>query len=186
MTDQRLREMVADLVEAQRETDRMQKETAQVLKETGHQLKELGRQLGGLGDKFGSYTEGLALPSMRKILKQRFNMDIVAARVNTQLNGRSFEVDVLAYSRSGIDEAYVVEVKSHLRGDAIDQMKRILREFHDFFPEHRGKKVYGILAAVDAPAAVCARVLREGIYLAHIHDGELELQVPEGFKARGF
>ena len=46
MTDEELKELVASLAVAQRETDR--------------QLKELGKQIGGLGEKFGG--EGMALP----------------------------------------------------------------------------------------------------------------------------
>ena len=39
------------------------------LQETDRQIRELGKQIGGLGNKFGSFTEGLALPSMQKILQ---------------------------------------------------------------------------------------------------------------------
>jgi hypothetical protein len=197
MTWHEIRESVALLLESQKETDRQLKEARQETErlfqnnareqeETARQLRELGKQLGGLGDKFGSYTEGLALPAMTKILTQRFHMDTVAARAQSRRNGRTFEVDVLAYSESGIDEVYIVEVKSHLREEALDQMKKILAEFHEFFPGHRHKKVYGILAAVEAPEPVRQKVLREGIYLARVHDGQFELQVPEGFQPRAY
>jgi hypothetical protein len=179
MTDQELRSMIADLTVRQVETDRQ-------LKETGRYLKEIGRQIGGLGDKFGGFTEGMAFPSMKKILQQRFGMDVIATRVISRKNGRSMEVDVLAYSNSKINEVYVVEVKSHLRDDGIEQMLRILREFHDFFGGHEGKKVYGILAGVDIPDDIRERVLREGIYLACIHDDNFEIQIPEGFHPRAF
>ena len=56
-------QLLAELTTAQKETDRQ-------LKATDRQLKELGKQIGGLGAKFGSFTEGLALPSMEKILRQ--------------------------------------------------------------------------------------------------------------------
>jgi hypothetical protein len=78
------------------------------------------------------------------------------------------------------------EVKSHLREDGLEQMKKILREFRDFFPEHKNKKIYGILTAVDGPLDVQEKVLREGIYLARIHDEEFELDVPEDFKPRAY
>jgi hypothetical protein len=155
------------------------------LQETDRQLKELGRQIGGLGDKFGSFTEGLALPSMGKILGERFGMDTIFPSVRARTNGHSMEIDVLASSKQR-DEVFVVEVKSHLREEALDQMRRILREFHDFFPDYKGRKLYGILAAVDAPDEVRRKVLREGIYLARVHDGHFELQVPEGFEPRAF
>jgi hypothetical protein len=207
MTDQELKDLFASigvqqaaLVEAQRETERRHQETDQTLKETqqetarqfleskqeaDRQMKELRQQLGGLSDKFGSFTEGLALPSMTKILTQRFGMDVIAPRIRARNNGHSLELDVFAYSNSG-DSVYVVEVKSHLREEALDQMRRILREFRDFFPAHRDKKVYGIIAAVDAPDELRNRVLAEGFYLAKIHDGQFDLQVPEGFQPRAF
>jgi hypothetical protein len=198
MTDQELRDLVASLAEAQKATELQLKETGQHIRATDQQIKEtsqqlgemsrdLGRQIGGLGEKFGSFTEGLALPSMTKILTQRFQMDVIAPRVLARSDGRSMEVDVMAYSeRKPENEVFLVEVKSHLREEALEQMRRMLREFHEFFPGHAGKKVYGMLAAVDAPAEVREKVLREGIYLARIHDGQFELQVPDDFQPRAF
>jgi hypothetical protein len=170
----------------QAQTDRQIAETSREVKETGRQVRELKAHIAGLSDKFGGFTEGLALPSMTKILIQRFHMDVVLPRVLSRQNGRSFEVDVMAYSHSKVDEVYIVEVKSHLRQEAIVQMKRILREFHEFFPIHQDKRVYGILAAVDAPAPVRKKALDEGIYLARIHDEEFEIDVPAGFRPRAF
>ena len=178
MTDQELRVLVADLAKAQIETDRQ-------IRETGLYLKEVGKQIGGLGDKFGSFTEGLALPSMTKILTQHFGMQVVLPRARSRMNGHSRELDVLAYSRTS-GEAVVVEVKSHLRREGLDQMRKTLREFREFFPEHADKKVYGILAVVDVPDELREQVLREGIYLARIHDGQFELQVPDSFQPRAF
>jgi hypothetical protein len=172
--------------ELHEENEQLRKENQALQKDNAQQIRELRVQLGGLGDKFGSFTEGLALPSMTKILTRRFHMNVVLPRLLAESNGRSFEVDVMAYSEFGVDEVYLVEVKSHLRQEAIVQMKRTLREFRQFFPGHSGKKIYGILAAVDAPARIAQKVLAEGIYLARIHDGEFELQVPDAFQPRAF
>ena len=179
MTNQELRSIIADLTVRQIETDRQ-------LKETGRYIKEIGRQIGGLGEKFGGFTEGMAYPSMKKLLQERFGMSVVSPRVSSRQNGRTMEIDVLAYSNADINEVYVVEVKSHLREDGLEQMLRILRDFHHFFPGHEGKKVYGILAAVDVPDEVRKHVIREGIYLACIHDDNFQLVVPEGFQPRAF
>lgn len=69
-----------------------QKATDQQLKELGkqtdRQLKELGKQIGGIGDKFGYFTEGLALPSMEKILHEQFHMEFVSPRVKGNKKGR--------------------------------------------------------------------------------------------------
>lgn len=189
MTDQELKDLVASLAEKHAmladSLAQSQEETRRQFQETGQFLKEVGKQIGGLGEKFGSFTEGLALPSMSRILQEDFGMQVVAPRIKARNNGHSLEIDVLAYSNTS-DDVYVVEVKSHLREDSLEQMHRILREFRTFFPVHRDKKIYGILAAVDAPDSIREKVLREGIYLARVHDGHFEVQVPESFQPRTF
>ncbi len=170
-----------------KETDWQLQEQARQARETDRQLTRLSQQLGGLGEKFGGFTEGMAFPSMKKLLGERFHMDMISTRDLSRKNGHSMELDVLAYSKSpDIKEAYIVEVKSHLREDGLQQMTRILRDSKEFFPVLADKKVYGVIAAVDFSDDVRAKVLREGIYLARIHDEEFELEVPEDFKPRAF
>ncbi len=180
-----------------RETDRQLKETSQQIKATdqelkestqqlNRQLKELGKQIGGLGAKFGSFTEGLALPSMETILRQRFGMEIISPSVRATKEGQHLEIDVLAYANGSINTAYIVEVKSHPREDSITQLKNILQRFRLFFPEHKDKQLYGILAAVDLSPILREKILQEGLYVARIHDQVFELDSPENFCPQTF
>ena len=185
--------LLAELTAAQKETDKQlkevsqqQKENAQQLKETDKQLKELGKQIGGLGAKFGSFTEGLALPSMETILRQRFGMKIVSPSVRASENGKHMEIDVLAYTNGELNTAYIVEVKSHAREDSIAQLKSILQRFRIFFPEHKDKQLYGILAAVDMSPELREKTLEEGFYVARIYDQVFELDTPENFEPQGY
>ncbi|NCS31635.1 MAG: DUF3782 domain-containing protein, partial [Microcystis aeruginosa F13-15] len=120
-TDKQLKE--TDLL--LKEVSQQQKENAQQQKKTDKQLKELGQQIGGLGAKFGSFTEGLALPSMEKILRQRFGMEVVSPSVRVSKDGKHLEIDVLAYTNGELNTAYIVEVKSHAREESITQLKSI-------------------------------------------------------------
>jgi hypothetical protein len=172
-------QLLAELTTAQKETDRQ-------LKATDRQLKELGKQIGGLGSKFGSFTEGLALPSMEKILRQRFGMEVVSPSVRVSKEGRHLEIDVLAYSNGDLNTAYIVEVKSHAREESITQLKSILQRFRSFFPEHRDKQLYGILTAVDMSAELRQKTLQEGFYVARIHDEVFELDTPDNFQPQSY
>jgi hypothetical protein len=193
----------AELTAAQKETDKQlketdlllkevsqqQKENAQQIKETDRQqqktdkqLKELGQQIGGLGAKFGSFTEGLALPSMETILRQRFGMKVVSPSVRASEDGKHLEIDVLAYTNGELNTAYIVEVKSHAREESITQLKSILQRFRSFFPEHKDKKLYGILAAVHVSPGLREKILQEGFYVARIHDQVFELDIPDNFQ----
>ena len=197
MTDEELKELVASLAVAQRETDRQLKETDRQLKETDRQLKEtdrqlrkqlkeLGKQIGGLGEKFGGFTEGMALPSMTRILTETFGMEVVTPRVKVRKAGRSLELDVLAYANSECNAAYIVEIKSHLRPDGIEQIQNILEQFRHFFPEHADKALYGILAVVDAPDDLRQEALSAGIFMAGINDEQFKLEVPSNFQPKAW
>jgi hypothetical protein len=176
----------SELTAAQKETDLQLKEVSQAQKATDRQLKELGKQIGGLGAKFGSFTEGLALPSMEKILRQRFGMKVVSPSVRATEDGKHMEIDVLAYTNGHLNTAYIVEVKSHAREESITQLKSILQRFRSFFPEHKDKQLYGILAAVDMSPELREKTLQEGFYVARIHDEAFELDTPENFQPQSY
>jgi predicted nuclease with TOPRIM domain len=176
----------SELTAAQKETDLQLKEVSQAQKATDRQLKELGKQIGGLGSKFGSFTEGLALPSMEKILRQRFGMKVVSPSVRASEDGKHIEIDVLAYTNGNLNTAYIVGVKSHAREDSITQLKSILQRFRTFFPEHKDKQLYGILAAVDMSPELREKTLQEGFYVARIHDQVFELDTPENFQPQSY
>jgi len=159
----------------QKETDRLEK-----------QIDKLGKQMGELGNKFGSFTEGMAFPSMSKLLTQRFGADFVTLRPKKRKGGRTLEVDVLAVSNSGRNVAYVVEVKSHLKPEGVEQMLRILRDFPEFYPEQRDKQLYGVLALVGATDEVRREALKHGLYLAEISGDTFQLCVPEDFVPRSY
>ncbi|MFM6632010.1 MAG: DUF3782 domain-containing protein [Microcystis panniformis] len=178
--------LLKEVSQQQKENAQQQKETERRQQETDRQLKELGRQIGGLGAKFGSFTEGLALPSMETILRQRFGMDVISPSVRGSKDVKHLELDVLAYPNGPLNTAYIVEVKSHAREESISQLKSILQRFRNFFPEHKDKKLYGILAAVHVSPELREKILQEGFYVARIHDQVFELDIPDNFQPRPY
>nr|VFJ42583.1 MAG: hypothetical protein BECKDK2373B_GA0170837_10026 [Candidatus Kentron sp. DK] len=181
-----------------RETDRGFQEAARLSKETSReirdlkrtvmeqsrQIKEQGRQLGGIGDKFGYFTEGMALPSMERILTEHFGMTVIMPRVRIRKNGETLEIDVLAYANDDVNLAVVVEVKSRVKPAALDPLRSILTRFRVLYPEHRDKAVIGILAGVDWDRGVAEAAREEGFLTASIRDEIFDLTTPEGFEAK--
>lgn len=165
-----LKAMIAALAEQSRETDR--------------QLRELKRQIGGLGDKFGYFAEGMALPTMEKLLRRRFHMDNVAPRLRVRRDDREREYDVLAWANGKVNTVVVVEVKSRVKREAIAQLIEQLETLFDFLPELKGKARVGILAGIDWDAGVEEEAQVAGLYTARIRDDMFELTTPKGFKPR--
>ena len=197
MASEELEKSAKDIWALFQETDQRFKETAQRFKETDQrldqrfketdrQIKELSKQIGGLGNKFGGFTEGMAYPSMKRILQERFKMEYVSPRVEVRKDGDTIELDVLAYSNEETKAVYVVEVKSRLREEHLKEVLDDLERFPHFFPEHKDKALYGIIAAVDVSEPMKKKVLKSGLYLAVIRDDTFYLDVPADFQPKRF
>jgi hypothetical protein len=202
MTDQELKDLVASLSinqqkmaeeaaisrkklseELAESSKKLNDYLAKSSKENDKGMKELRQQIGGIANKFGSFTEGLALPSMTKILTEKFGMTTINPSVRVRdKNGNEQEIDVLAYANGEINTAYIVEVKSHLREEGIEQLLKQCRDFPVLFPDLAHKKLYVILAAVDANQQLQQKVLAHGLYFAKIYDEQFSLCVPKHFK----
>lgn len=197
MTDEELKELVAGLARTQEkgreETDKALQDLARAKEETEEAFQELARvqarttkQLGELGNRFGGFTEGMALPSVREILYEKFGVDAAVTDARARRNGSSLEIDAVGIANGEVGKVYIVEIKSRLREEGLQQILKHLQSFGDFFPDHRGKTLYGILVAVDVPEELEERVLKQGIYLAKIHGDLFELVLPQDFVPRGF
>ncbi len=141
-------------------------------KQTAKLIKEIGKQIGGIGEKFGSFTEGLAYPSMRKILYKKYGIDNTAANYLKRLpNGEHIELDAFGYANGEKNTAVVVEVKSHLQRKHIYEFVSELNNFHTNFPDFKNKKLYGILATVRVVSKELRQeIFKNGLHLAIIHD----------------
>ncbi len=188
-TDRQIRELRASQAETGeqiRELRASQAETDEQIRELRDSQKRTDKQLGELGNRFGGFTEGMALPSIREILYDKFGVDAVVTDARARRNGHSLQIDAVGITNGEVNEAYLVEIKSRLREDSLQQILKHLQSFAGFFPEHRGKTLYGLLAAVDVPEELEKRVLSQGIYLAKIHGDLFELVTAEGFEPKGF
>lgn len=154
--------------------------------ETQRVIRQVNKQLGELGNKFGTFAEGMAFPSLEKILYQQFHSTHVFPRAKVRKEGKSLELDVLGYSNGIHNTAVIVEVKSHLRDEHIPEFLKTLEVFPDFFPEHKDKKLFAILVGVYAPESVRNLAKKRGIYIGLIQDDTFTLQVEEGFVGKDF
>lgn len=166
--------MIAQLVTSQRKTDR--------------QMRELGRQIGGLGNKFGSFTEGLAYESCRRILREDFGLDTISHGLLVRsATGENEEYDLLGVSHPERNEVMVVEIKSHLTPECLEQLRRKCCDLPKYLPEYQGRKIHGLFAAVHVPRRLDEAVARAGFYLATGADENFHLRPPpKGFRPATF
>jgi len=211
VTDQELKALVASLAVAQKETGRQIKETDRQLKETGQQLKEsqieavefrqvqakgneemrqtikdLKTQLGGLGNKFGDFAEGMAIPSLIEILAKRFGAEQIIETRRIRKGEDEIELDLIGASNGPNKTVVAGEVKSVLNQRELEKFLGNLRRFFEFFPQFKGYRLHGILAAVESSKAMDAAAVAQGLGVARMHGDIFRLQVPPNFQPKDF
>jgi uncharacterized protein YjaG (DUF416 family) len=210
VTDQELKELVGSLAVAQRETDRQLKETDRQLKETDREVKktaevvresavqfeeyrraeaeanrELRKQIGGLGNKFGDFAEGMAIPSLIDILAKRFGAEQIIETRRMRKGADEIELDLIGATNGNHKTVVAAEVKSVLNQRELDKFTRNLERFIEFFPQFRGYKLYGVIAAVESSNEMDRAALNEGVAVARIQ-GDIFRLKNASFQPRDF
>jgi hypothetical protein len=176
--------------ESSLESERRFEQTERVIKESAlevdKQLKELRQQIGGLGNKFGTFTEGMAFPSIKRILGDSFKLNNIAPNFSFKYGaGKRQEVDILAWSDLPEKKMMVVEVKSHANMESIDQLETIMQRVREAMLLHHDKAIYGLLAAVHIDERVIDAAFAKGLFVARISDDHYSLiEPPSGFTAK--
>ncbi len=112
--------LLAELVEAPKETERCFQETEQRFQETERILKEqslktdrqitrVSQEIGNLGGKWGRFVENMVAPACETLfLNRQIPVHQVSQRVRKRLDGKTLEIDVLVTNENHV---LVVEVK---------------------------------------------------------------------------
>lgn len=139
--------------------------------------KTVARQhesLGDFGRKFGSYTESMVMPSIKKILDKEFDAEFLDG-----LRCRDLEVDAWGEARNGEAAVYLIEIKSKFRPHKhIGQVWRHVEKFRRYMPSYRDYDVYPMVAAVEISEDGRRDVWNNGIYLIDVADGIFDLAKP--------
>ena len=161
-------------------------ELAASKKEVDKQFKQTQKQLGEMSNKWGTFAEGMAINSIEKILFDKFQIPVITRNLKKRMNGETIEMDAFGYENSTINTAVIVEIKSHLRIESVEQIERIMSDFPKFFPDHAGKKLYGVMACVDASDEIKNVLRKKGIYLAVMNDDIFELHSFKNFTPKDY
>lgn len=166
-----IRQILAELALNQKETDRLVKQTQ--------------KQLGELGNKFGSFAEGLAYPTVERIMREQFGMEGVNP-IHIRRHGDELELDALGYSNGSVNTVIAGEIKSHFREEHIGQIERACQKLPEFMPEHAGKKVHGMVIFIKGEQNAIDLATKRGIYTVQANDENFKLRSPKHFIPRDF
>ena len=166
-----LRQLIGELLVSQKETDQIVKRTQ--------------KQLGELGNKLGSFAEGLAYPTVERIMRDQFGMEGVNP-IHIRRKDGELEVDAFGYSNGSVNTVMVGEIKSHFREHHVGQVEQACQRLFNFMPEHRGKKVYGMVIFVKGEQNAIQLAAKHGIYTVEANDENFKLRNGMGFVPKDF
>ncbi len=148
------------LREQSQETDRLLREQSQ---ETDRRIREVNKQIGDLGGKWGRFVENMVVPACETIfLKRGIPVHQVSQRVKKRLNGQTLEIDVLVTNENHV---LVVEVKSSLGVNDVKELQSDLNKFRQFFPEYAQKQLYGAFASIEIEEGADRYAYRQGLFV---------------------
>jgi hypothetical protein len=149
-------------------------------------VKQTNKQLGELGNKLGSFTEGLAFPTVERIMLKEMGMTFVTQNARAEKGGDSLEIDALGYSNGSLNKVIIGEIKSHFREENIEQLENACDKVSEFMPEHRGKAINGMMIFVKGEKIAIQKAIKKGIYVVQANDENFKLLTPPKFVARDF
>ena len=176
----------------EREKERLEREKERQAEEKAHRIaverdfKKMRRELGDFGRRWGTFTEGLVIPSLKRILEKEFGISDTSEHPLRSIGNDHLEIDIFGSVNTDINNAVIVEIKSHLRDDGIEQLLTQLEKFPKFYPEHANKKLFGMIACVSAATNVRNILRNKGIYLVIMGQEVARLQRPENFVPTNF
>jgi len=150
--------------------------------ETAAQFKETDKRYGDLAGKWGRFVEGLVAPAALRLFADRgIPLNGTTQRARKNRNGQSMEVDVLAVNS---EYAVLIEVKSTLKVEDVQDHLRRLGKFKTFFPEYADRKVVGAVAGIVINEGADKFAYDHGLFVI-VQSGEMvEIANDEQFRPR--
>ena len=167
MTTEEIEKSFKEIWDLFKDTDKKIKETDRILeerfKETGEKIKETSKAVNDLTGKRGKFVEGLIAPSVERLFKERgIEVDKVYQRVKTHRNGKEMEVDILAVNG---EYAVLIEAKSTLKIEDVDDHIERLKDFKSFFPEYSDRKVIGAVGGIVIEEELDRYAYKKGFFV---------------------
>ncbi|MDR2717446.1 MAG: hypothetical protein LBB89_05205 [Treponema sp.] len=172
--------------EMKKNAERFEREMKEKAEQWEKQHKETERIVGKLGNRFGELVEHLVAPNIREKFNEMgfcFTKTAMDIEINDPENPKAYaEVDVLLENG---DIVVAVEVKSKPNDkDVNDHVRRmeILRSHADKKQDKR--RYQGAIAGAVMSEAVRRYILKKGFYVIEQTGDTVQINIPQGFKAR--
>ena len=182
MTTQEQERTIQEIWKLFKETDKMFKETDKKFQDTDREIKRVSNAVDKLTGKWGRFVEGMVVPAVKVMFKARdIEVEKIFQRVEVHKNGRNMEIDIMAVNHKHV---LLIEAKSTLAVDDVNDHLERLKEFKEFFPEYTEKKVLGGVAGIVIEEGVDKYAYRQGLFVIGQSGETVKILNDEKFKPK--
>ena len=154
----------------QQELERAIQEVWALFKETDKKIAEVSKtaklafdSVTALTGKWGRFVEGLIAPGTISMFKERgIEVEKIYQRVKAHKDGKEMEIDILAINK---EYAVLIEAKSTLGIEDVNEHIKRLKAFKKFFPEYSARKVIGAVAGIVIEEGADRFAYRQGLFV---------------------
>ena len=116
-----------------------------------------------LTTRWGRFVEELVEPAVLRLFQEKgIDVKEVHPRARTKRQGFAMEIDILAVDDT---ELVLVECKSRLSKDDVDEFVEKLSRFKDSFPHYDNYKAYGAVAGIEINEGIDRYAYRQGLFV---------------------
>ncbi len=158
--------------------------TLQFISEMKDNVRDMNKKFGEMSRKLGTIVEDLVIPSMPRIILEKFGFELEEFSINIKLKkyGQNQEYDAIGIYR---DRIFLNSTKTTIRENDISQLKDHIKELSYWFPAYKGKQVFGILAGFDISEKIIKLSEAQGFLVMGVGGDLMELVNSENFIPKG-
>jgi hypothetical protein len=172
------------MAESKAEADRRAAEADRRMERLEQLAANASREVSRLGDRWGLFVENIVAPAVLRLFQERgIEIRHLYRRAVSDIPGARMEVDILAVNG---DVAVVVEVKSRLTKEDVDDFCESLQRFKQAFPERVNHQIYGAVAAIEFVKDIDRYAYRKGLFVIRQCGDSVELANDGSFQPRAW
>ncbi|MCG8331984.1 MAG: YraN family protein [Chitinophagales bacterium] len=169
-----LKQLLAELIQSQKETDAKFKETDQKIKQAFDLFE----------GQWGKLMESLVEGDLIRILQERgIQVRDTSTRRKGSYHGEQYEFDIIAHNGN---EIVVVEVKTTLRVKHVKQHIKRLQKIKTWLPEYKNYNIYGAIAFLRSEEESDTFAEKQQLFVIRATGDSAAIMNASDFKARIF
>ena len=176
-------------LESERRAEEIQNyraETERILAEAklehDRNIADLKRIVNSLTTRWGRFVEELVQPAVLRLFQEK-GIDIkeIYPRARVKRQGIAMEIDVLAVDDTDV---VLVECKSRLSKDDVDEFLEKLTRFKIAFPHYKNYQAYGAVAGIEIDEGIDRYAYNKGLFVIKPSGDTVEIINDENFRPR--